>query len=104
MFNHWILIGLLAVSTYVTRIIGVVVMSGREMSPALRLYFNYVPVGIISALIVKQILIPVEGQLVLSFPILIGCLFTAIAMKFMRLFLPAVVLGVIIGLLTRYLS
>ncbi|WP_408006881.1 AzlD domain-containing protein [Pseudalkalibacillus sp. A8] len=104
MFNHWILIALLSISTYMTRIIGVELMSGREMSPTLRLYFNYVPVGIISALIIKQILVPVDGQLVISFSVLIACLFTAITMKFIKMFLPAVVLGAMIGLLTRYLS
>ncbi|WP_221563267.1 AzlD domain-containing protein [Alkalihalobacillus sp. TS-13] len=103
MFNHWLLIGLLSVTTYVSRIIGVEFMAGREMSPTLRLYFNYVPVGILTALIIKQIFVPVDGQLVLSLPVLIGCLFSAIGMKLLKSFLPAVVLGVISGLLTRYL-
>lgn len=102
MLNHWLLIGLLSASTYISRIIGVEVMAGREMSPDLRLYFNYVPVGIISALIIKQILVPVDGQLVISLPVLIGCLSTAITIKIIKAFLPSVVIGAIIGLLARY--
>ncbi len=102
MLNHWILIGLLSVSTYISRIIGVEIMAGREMSPTLRLYFNYVPVGVISALIIKQILVPVDGGLVISLPILIACLSTAIVVKKIKKFLPSVVFGAIIGVLTRY--
>ncbi|KUO50867.1 MAG: branched-chain amino acid transport [Desulfitibacter sp. BRH_c19] len=103
MLNHWILIGLLSVTTYISRIIGVEVMAGREMSPTLRLYFNYVPIGIIAALIIKQILVPTDGQLVISIPVLIGCLATAIVIKKVKIFLPSVVIGAIIGLLARYL-
>ncbi|MEA1961022.1 MAG: AzlD domain-containing protein [Bacillota bacterium] len=103
MLDHWILIGLLAVSTYISRIFGVEIMAEREMSPTLRLYFSYVPVAIMSALVVKQILVPTDGQLVISLPVLIGCLATAIAIKKLNAFLPSVVIGVIIGLLARYL-
>lgn len=102
MHNHWILIGLLAVFTYISRIIGIKIMAGREMSPTLGLYFNYVPVGIISALIIKQILVPIEGQLVISTPILIGCISTAIAIKIIKMLLPSIIIGGIIGLLARY--
>ncbi|WP_378956807.1 AzlD domain-containing protein [Pelosinus sp. sgz500959] len=103
MLNNWILIGLLAISTYLSRIIGMEMMAGREMSSTLRLYFNYVPIGIISALVVKQILVPTNGHLVVSFPILIGCLTTAITIKILKTFLPAVLIGAIIGWLSRYL-
>jgi branched-subunit amino acid transport protein len=103
MLNHWILIGLLAVSTYISRIIGIEIMAGREMNATLRLYFNYVPVGIMSALIIKQILVPADGQLAISFPVLIGCLSTAIIIKIIKMFLPSVVIGAIIGWLARYL-
>lgn len=103
MLNHWTLIGLLAVSTYISRIIGIEIMAGREMNATLRLYFNYVPVGIISALIIKQILVPTDGQLAISFPVLIGCLATAIIIKIIKMFLPSVMIGAIIGWLARYL-
>ncbi|OEH93009.1 AzlD domain-containing protein [Bacillus solimangrovi] len=102
MFNNWILIGLLSLSTYISRIVGVEVMAERKMSPTLRVYFNYVPVAIISALIIKQIFVPVDGQLIISIPVLVGCVVTAIAIKTMKLFLPSVLLGAIIGLMTRY--
>ena len=103
MLNHWILIGLLAVSTYISRILGIEIMAGREMNATLRLYFNYVPVGIMSALIIKQILIPMDGQLIISIPVLIGCLSTAIIIKIIQMFLPSVMIGAIIGWLARYL-
>lgn len=102
MFYNWLLIGLLSVSTYISRIIGVEIMAGQKMSSTLQLYFQYVPVGIISALIIKQIFIPTDGQLDISFSVLIGCLSTAISMKIIKMFLPSVVMGVIVGLLVRY--
>lgn len=100
--NNWILIGLLSVSTYISRIIGIEIMAVREMNSTMRLYFNYVPVGIMSALIIKQILVPINGQLAISFPILIGCLSTAIAIKITKTFLPSVMIGAIIGWLGRH--
>ncbi|WP_273484930.1 AzlD domain-containing protein [Desulforamulus ruminis] len=103
MLNHWLLIGLLSVSTYLSRILGVEIMAGREMSPSLRLYFNYVPVAIITALIIKQILVPVNGQLVISLPVLIGCLSTAMAIKIVKMFLPSIIIGGMAGLFARYL-
>jgi branched-subunit amino acid transport protein len=102
MFNHWLLISLLSVSTFLSRIIGVEIMAGREMNPTLRLYFNYVPVAIISALIINQMLTTTNGQIVISFPVLIGCLATAITIKIIKRFLPSVVIGIAIGLLARY--
>lgn len=103
MLNHWILIGLLSISTYLSRIIGVEIMAGRQMSPTLSIYFSYVPVGIISALIIKQILIPTDGgQLDISFSVLIGCLSTAIIIRKTKMFLLSVVMGAMIGLLARY--
>ncbi|MGI6574623.1 MAG: AzlD domain-containing protein [bacterium] len=102
MLKQWLLIGLLFVSTYISRVIGVEVMARRQMSPTLRLYFNYVPVAIMAALIIKQIFVSVEGQLVISMPVLVGCLATAIVIKAMKMFLPAVVSGVIAGLLVYH--
>ncbi|WP_243296342.1 AzlD domain-containing protein [Bacillus litorisediminis] len=101
MINNWILIGLLTISTYISRIIGIKMMAGREMSSTMRLYFHYVPVGIMSALIIKQILVPSNGQISISFPIIIGCLAAAISIKRIKSFLPAVLIGVIFGWLTR---
>ncbi|WP_017531613.1 MULTISPECIES: AzlD domain-containing protein [Pelosinus] len=102
MLNYWILIGLLAASTYISRIIGIEIMAGREMNATLRLYFNYVPIGIISALIIKQIVIPMDGQLAISFPVLIGCLSTAVTIKVLNMFLPSVMIGAILGWAARY--
>jgi branched-subunit amino acid transport protein len=103
MLDHWILIGVLAVATYLSRIVGLEMMAGRQMSPTLRLYFNYVPVAIIAALVVKQILVPTDGQIVISAPVLIGCLATAITLKLINRFLTSVIVGIVIGLLVRYL-
>lgn len=101
MISDWILVGLLSLSTYISRIIGVEIMAGKELKPTLKEYFNYVPVAIISALIVKQILVPADGQLTISLPVFIGCLFTTIAIKITKRFLPPVIIGIIIGLLVR---
>lgn len=103
MLNQWLLIGILAIATYLSRFFGVVFMARQKMSPALRLYFNYVPIAIIAALLVKQIFVPTDGQLTISLPVLIGCISTVIAIKIMRMFFPSVVIGIVVGLLVRYL-
>lgn len=103
MLSHWILILLLALSTYISRILGIEIMGGREISPAMRLYFNYVPVGVISALVVKQILVPENGHLSVSLPVLTACIIAAIVVKKTKMFLPSLVIGGIIGLLVRNL-
>ncbi len=102
MHNNWLFIILLFLSTYLSRFIGLETMSRRKMNPTLRLYFSYVPVAIISALLVTQVLTTSHGQTVISFPVLIGCLATAIIIKFLKMFLPSVMLGVVIGLLARH--
>ncbi|MEN1968664.1 AzlD domain-containing protein [Lentibacillus sp. N15] len=101
--HNWILIGLLAISTYLSRVIGVEIMSERSIHPTLRTYFNYVPIAIIAALLVNQILTPADGEIVLSIPVLTGCLVTAVAVKILNMFLPAVVIGMAAGMVTRYL-
>lgn len=102
MLNHWILVGLLFVFTYISRIIGIEIMAGREMSSTLRLYFNYVPIAIIAALIVKQVLVPIDGQITISLPVLIGGFFTIIINKVTKNFLLSVIVGIIFGLVVRY--
>lgn len=100
--SFWLLVILLAVTTYLTRAIGAEIMIGREMSSTMRLYFNYVPIGIITAIIIKQVIASVEGELVISIPVLIGCLTTAFAIKKTRMFLLSIVVGVVVGLAVRY--
>lgn len=102
MFNHWILIGLLSIITYLSRMAGIELMAKRKMSPTVSLYFQYVPVAIISALIIKQIFVPINGELVISLPILVGCLATAIAIRLIKVFLPSVFIGAVIGMVSRY--
>nr|WP_281243503.1 AzlD domain-containing protein [Evansella caseinilytica] len=89
-------------ATYLSRIIGVEIMAGRERKPALRIYFHYVPIAVISVLIVREILTPGDGQSVISLPVLLGCLATAAATKLLKSFLPAVVIGLVVGLSVRY--
>lgn len=102
MFDQWLLIGTLAVSTYLSRAAGVMVMAARKLNPTLRLYFNYLPIAIITALIVKQVLVPSEGHLVLSLPVLVACLIASVSIKITKMFLPSVVLGIAAGLLWRF--
>lgn len=102
MLNHWLLIILLALCTFLSRLIGVEFMAEREMNPTLRLYFNYVPVAIISALIIDQALSTTNGQTAISIPVVIACLAAAISIKKTDKFLPSLVIGIAIGLLARY--
>lgn len=103
MLNQWFLIGALALVTYLSRLIGLEFMSRWKMNATLRLYFTYVPIAIISALLVKQIVLPLHGGLILSVPVLLSCLGTAAMIVLTKRFLPSVVIGVFIGLLSRFL-
>ncbi|GAY78140.1 hypothetical protein NBRC111894_3694 [Sporolactobacillus inulinus] len=103
MSSQWLLIVVLAAATYLSRILGITVMAGRQLSPAVRLYFNYVPTAIIVALIIKQIFVSSNGHLVLSLPVLAACLAGALSILLVKKFLPSVVAGVVIGLIVRYL-
>ncbi|MFT8873003.1 MAG: AzlD domain-containing protein [Sporolactobacillus sp.] len=103
MLKHWLLIAVLAVATHLSRVAGVEVMTGRRLSPTVRDYFGYVPIAIIAALLVKQIFIPSAGGLSVSFPVLAACLFTAIAIKTIKIFLASLLIGIAAGLLCRYL-
>ncbi|CAM3119281.1 AzlD domain-containing protein [Sporolactobacillus spathodeae] len=103
MLKNWLLIGILAVSTYFSRLAGLEFMANRKTGPMLALYFTYVPVAIIAALLVKQIFVPVHGELTISFPILIGCLFAGLSMHFLKRFLPSIIIGMVLGLAARYL-
>lgn len=99
--NDWILVGCLAVCTYLSRLAGVEFMAGRNLNPKLRLYFGYVPVAILSALLVDQILTPSGGRTVVSVPVLAACLATFAARKFVKSFLPCILIGIAVGLLVR---
>ena len=77
-------------------------MAGRKMNPTLRLYFNYVPVAIMSALIINQALTISNGHIGISLSALVACVVTAITIKILKKFLPSVGIGIISGLLARY--
>ncbi|MCI1858932.1 MAG: AzlD domain-containing protein [Sporolactobacillus sp.] len=102
MLEQWLLIGILAAVTYASRIAGVSLMGERRLTPAVRLYFQYVPTAIIVALIVKQIAIPSGARLTFSLPVFTGCLAAALVIKILHRFLPAVGAGIAAGLLIRY--
>ncbi|MCL1631662.1 AzlD domain-containing protein [Sporolactobacillus sp. CPB3-1] len=104
MINQLLFIGVLAAVTYASRLLGLTVMAGRNLSPAVRLYFNYVPAAIMVALIIKQIFVPSGGgHLVVSLPVLAACLAGAAAIKLIKKFLPSIVIGIATGLLVRFL-
>lgn len=96
----WLIIGVLAISTYLSRIVGLEIMAGRKMNPALRLYFEHVPVGVMAALIIKQLFTPAGGHL--SVPVLTGCLATAVATLTTKRFLPSVLIGILAGWSVRH--
>ena len=99
--NDWILVLSMAVCTYLSRLAGVEFMAGRVLSPRLRLYFGYVPVAILSALLVDQILTPSGGHVAVSVPVLASCLAAFAARKFVKSFLPCIFIGIAVGLLVR---
>jgi len=102
MAEPWILIIVLCIVTFLSRLIGVEMMSGRVLNPTLRLYFNFVPIAIMVALIVDQIFITNHGSSYISLPILGGAIAAVLMIKVTRSFLPTVVIGILVGLAIRY--
>lgn len=78
-------------------------MAGRILHPTLRLYFNYVPIAMMVALIVDQIVRTDQGSTSISLPIVGGSIAATLMIKVTRSFLPTVIIGVLVGLGIRYL-
>lgn len=103
MTNIVILILILFALTYSSRLLGLELFSAVTLSPLTKRYFNYVPVAIMVALLMKQ-LIHYDGKTSsLSLPVLVGGLVCTVVMKFKENFLLAMLLGMAAGLLIRYL-
>lgn len=103
MSEQWILIIVLCIVTFLSRLIGVEMMAGRAMNPTLRLYFKYVPIAIMAALIVDQMFSNNNGATTISLPVLGGCIAATSMILWKRSFLLTVMVGVVIGLSIRYL-
>lgn len=101
MLDIWFLIIFLAIITYTTRIIGIIFMGNRKMNPTIELYFSYVPAGIIASLIVSQLFVK-DSNIPISIPVLAGGFMTIILIKTTKSFLLSIVIGIIVGTLTRY--
>ncbi|WP_052398585.1 AzlD domain-containing protein [Geomicrobium sp. JCM 19039] len=56
MIQQWLLIIGLAISTYISRLIGLEAMTRIKASPLVELYFRYIPASMITALIVVQMM------------------------------------------------
>lgn len=102
MAEPWVLIIVLCIVTFLSRLMGVEIMAGRVLNPTLRLYFNFVPIAIMVALIVDQIFTTNHGSSSISLPILGGSIAAALMIKVTRSFLLTVVIGILVGLGIRY--
>ncbi|WP_054707715.1 AzlD domain-containing protein [Bacillus sp. JCM 19041] len=101
---NWMLIAALAIGTYASRVIGVEVMANKEMGTSAKAYFSFVPLGIISALVVKQLIVQGDSGLTISWPMVFACLVTAVAIKLNKSFLLAVISGMAAGIVVRLVS
>lgn len=102
MTEQWLLIVLLALVVFAIRIIGLEWLGKMEFPPMLKDFFYYVPIGIIAALLVKQVLVSGESTaLTVSIPVLTTCLVTGVSFYLSNRFLLSVFLGVLLGLAVR---
>ncbi|GAF15781.1 hypothetical protein JCM19046_180 [Bacillus sp. JCM 19046] len=102
MNEQWLLIGLLAIVVFGIRVIGLEWLGKRTFPPLLKRFFYYVPIGIMTALLVKHVLVsPDSTSLALSLPVLITCLGTGLSYFWTKRFLLSVVIGVVLGLAVR---
>lgn len=60
----WVIIGM-ALVTYIPRVLPLVILSRREIPPGLRCWLQFVPVSVLSALLVPGLLVQ-NGQLALQ--------------------------------------
>lgn len=101
---NWVLIAALAIGTYASRVIGVEIMANKEMGNTAKVYFSFVPLGIITALVVKQVTVQVDSGLTISWPMVFACLVTGVAIKLNKSFLFAVISGFAAGMMIRLVS
>lgn len=100
--NNWILIIVLALMTYSSRVMGLELMSGRNIRPSFRLYLNYVPIAIISALVIKEIFTVENGRLTFSPVVFFACLLAALIMKKSSNLLLSILSGILFGVGLRF--
>ncbi|WP_066371947.1 AzlD domain-containing protein [Neobacillus fumarioli] len=104
MWNNWLLIIILAILTYISRIAGIEALIGRQVNSRVQMYLNYVPAGAISALVASQLFYIKNGKISLSFPVIVAGIIVAICMKIFKSFLLSVIIGVIAGsLITHFI-
>ncbi|WP_052364003.1 AzlD domain-containing protein [Geomicrobium sp. JCM 19037] len=71
MIQQWLLIIGLAISTYISRLIGLEAMARIKASPLVELYFRYIPASMITALIVVQMMSQKMDTRIFRFPSLL---------------------------------
>ncbi|EZH66927.1 hypothetical protein DH09_03015 [Bacillaceae bacterium JMAK1] len=95
------LIVVLAVITYMSRLIGLEIMTKINVTPAIKTYLQYVPISIITALVVIQIMTP-EGNLTyFSIPITIAAVSSGVTMFLSKSLALSLIVGMICGIVTR---
>ncbi|MFB4212354.1 AzlD domain-containing protein [Shouchella sp. JSM 1781072] len=102
MTDQWLLIGLLAIIVFSIRFIGLNLLGNIKLNRTAELYFQYVPVAILTTLLMKQVLtIEKTSSTLISYPTLLVCLCTGLIFYFSKRFFLSVVIGVLAGVLTR---
>ncbi|RQW22877.1 AzlD domain-containing protein [Bacillus sp. C1-1] len=102
MFDQWLLIVLMGVLVFSIRYIGLEWLGRVTLSPFAKLYFQYVPIAILTTFLAQQVLNP-SSTAILSVPTLLVCLSTGIVYFFTNHFLLSVIIGVICGIVFRTL-
>lgn len=101
--NVMLLILMLFILTYGSRLIGLVIFTSVTLSPNTKRYFSYIPVSIMVALLMQQLVVYDGKAFSFSLPVLVGGFICASFMKLKENFMLAMVLGMASGLLVRYL-
>lgn len=100
MFDQWLLIVLMGALVFSIRYIGLEWLGRVTLSPFAKLYFQYVPIAILTTFLAQQVLNP-SSTAILSVPTLLVCLSTGIVYFFTNHFLLSVIIGVICGIVFR---
>lgn len=102
MIQQWLLIIGLAISTYISRLIGLEAMTRIKASPLVELYFRYIPASMITALIVVQMMSPENGHTYISIPVLIASIVGMLTMLRSKSLLLSLITGILSGMGVRY--
>ncbi len=99
----WLLIVILAVITYLSRVVAIESLVDKHLHPVFERYLRLIGPAVLSSLLVSQLITtgPQAFHVALSLPVTMGVVMTILTSRKTGNFLLSVIVGVICGLIMR---